>query len=363
MKKLLFWGLVLSLNFVFAQEKPVRMGIAGMTHDHVYQILNHSTRAGVEIIGFAEPNKELALRLLKKYNLPESLWYASLDEMLEKAKPEAVCDFRSIIEHLETVQKCAVKGVHVMVEKPLAVNFDHAKQMAVLAKKHNIQLLTNYETTWYASNHQAYEMIHQQNTIGDIRKVVIHDGHSGPKEIGVSKEFLSWLTDPVKNGGGAIIDFGCYGADIMAWLMKGERPTSVTAITQTIKPETYPNVDDEATIVVTYPKAQGIFQGSWNWPFDRKDVEIYGKTGYIFADKSAQMTVRKGDRNAPPEEKIAVKPLETPMNDAFTYFAAVARGKIKSENDLGSLKINMVAMEILDAAVKSSKTGKTIVLK
>lgn len=363
MKKLLFIGLFLSLRFVFAQEKPVRMGIAGMTHDHVNQILNNPKRADVEIIGFAEPNKELALRLLKKHNLPENLWYASLDEMLEKAKPEAVCDFRSIIEHLETVQKCAEKGVHVMVEKPLAVNFSHATQMAALAKKHNIQLLTNYETTWYASNHQAYEMIHTENAIGDIRKVVIHDGHRGPKEIGVSKEFLSWLTDPVKNGGGAIIDFGCYGADIMAWLMKGERPTSVTAITQTIKPETYPNVDDEATIVVTYPKAQGIFQGSWNWPFDRKDIEVYGKTGYIFADKSAQMTIRKGDRNALPEKKIVVKPLETPMNDAFTYFAAVARGKVKSENDLGSLRINMIAMEILDAAVKSSKTGKTIVLK
>jgi predicted dehydrogenase len=363
MKKLLFLGLFLSLRFVFAQEKPVRMGIAGMTHDHVNQILNNPKRADVEIIGFAEPNKEFALRLLKKHNLPENLWYASLDEMLEKAKPEAVCDFRSIIEHLETVQKCAVKGVHVMVEKPLAVNFSHATQMAALAKKHNIQLLTNYETTWYASNHQAYEMIHAENAIGDIRKVVIHDGHRGPKEIGVSKEFLSWLTDPVKNGGGAIIDFGCYGADIMAWLMKGERPTSVTAITQTIKPEIYPNVDDEATIVVTYPKAQGIFQGSWNWPFDRKDIEVYGKTGHIFADKSAQMTIRKGERNALPEEKIAVKPLETPMNDAFIYFAAVVRGKVKSENDLGSLRINMIAMEILDAAVKSSKTGKTVVLK
>jgi hypothetical protein len=75
------------------------------------------------------------------------------------------------------------------------------------------------------------------------------------------------------------------------------------------------------------------------------------------------MTIRKGDRNALPEEKIAVKPLETPMNDAFTYFAAVVRGKVKSENDLGSLRINMIAMEILDAAVKSSKTGKTVVLK
>ncbi|WP_238807668.1 Gfo/Idh/MocA family protein [Emticicia aquatica] len=363
MKKITFLLFCLFTTYSFAQEKPVRMGIAGMTHDHVRQILNNINRAGLEIVGFAEPNKELALRLLKQYKLPESLWYRSLDEMLIKAKPEAVCDFRSIVEHLETVQKCAVKGVHVMVEKPLAVNLAHAIQMETLAKKYKIQLLTNYETTWYASNHQAYEMIHEQNTIGDIRKVVIHDGHRGPKEIGVSKEFFGWLTDPIKNGGGAIIDFGCYGADIMAWLMKGEKPTSVTAVTQTIKPETYPKVDDEATIIVTYPKAQGIFQASWNWPFDRKDMEIYGQTGYIYADKSMQMNIRKGDRNAFPEEVITVKPLETPRNDPFSYFSAVVRGTIKSENDLGSLKINMVAMTILDAAVKSSKTGKTIMLK
>lgn len=362
MKKTLLF-LLISIQFTFAQDKVVRMGIVGMTHDHVFQILNNVKHEGVEVVGFAEPDKALAMKYFAKYKLPESLWYASLDEMIEKAKPEAVCDFRSIIEHLETVQKCAPKGVHVMVEKPLATNLEDAKKMEALAKKHNIQLLTNYETTWYASNHEAYKMINEDHAIGDIRKIVIHDGHSGPKEIGVTKTFMDWLGDPVKNGGGAIIDFGCYGADIMAWMMKGERPTSVTAITQTIKPESYPNVDDEATIIVTYPKAQGIFQASWNWPFDRKDAEFYGKTGYIIADRSLQMRVRKGNRNAPPEEKVEIKPLAAPMNDPFSYFAAVVRGKVKSENDLGSLKINMVAMEILDAAVKSSKTKKTIELK
>ncbi len=362
MKKTILF-LLISIQFAFSQDKVVRMGIVGMTHDHVFQILNNVKPDGVEIVGFAEPDKALAMKYLTKYKLPESLWYASLDEMIEKAKPEAVCDFRSIIEHLETVQKCAPKGVHVMVEKPLATNLEDARKMEALAKKHNIQLLTNYETTWYASNHAAYKMINEDHAIGDIRKIVIHDGHSGPKEIGVTNTFMDWLGDPVKNGGGAIIDFGCYGADIMAWMMKGERPTSVTAITQTIKPESYPKVDDEATIIVTYPKAQGIFQASWNWPFDRKDAEFYGKTGYIIADRSLQMRVRKGNRNAPPEEKVEIKPLVSPMNDPFTYFAAVVRGKVKSENDLGSLKINMVAMEILDAAVKSAKAKKTIELK
>ena len=234
--------------------------------------------------------------------------------------------------------------------------------MENLAKKYKIQLLTNYETTWYASDYAAFNRI-EKNEIGEIRKVVIHDGHRGPKEIGVSDTFFSWLTDPVKNGGGAIIDFGCYGADLMTWLMKTEKPISVTAITQQFKPEIYPKVDDEATIIVTYPKAQAIIQASWNWAFDRKDMEIYGKTGYIFADKTLEMRVRKGDRNAGAEEKVAVLPLKSPFDDAFSYFAAVVRGTVKSENDLGSLKVNMTAMQILDAAVKSSKSGKTVFLK
>lgn len=358
-----FFAFLLSISLAFSQTMPVRMGIVGVTHDHVWQILRNPKHEGMILVGFAEPNKELALRYLKQANLPDSLWFPSLEAMIAKAKPEAVCDFRSTFEHLETVEKAAPHKIHVMVEKPLAVNLDHAKKMQTLAQKHGIQLITNYETTWYASHHAAFDMIHNKQQLGEIRKVVIHDGHSGPKEIGCSKDFLSWLTDPIKNGGGAIMDFGCYGADIMTWLMKGQRPISVTAIAQTNKPDVYPKVDDEATIIVKYPKAQGIFQASWNWPFDRKDTEIYGQKGYIFADRTKQMRVRIGDRNAPKESILEAEPLQNPKNDAFSYFAAVVRGNINSENDLGSLKINMVAMEILDAAVKSSKTNKTIILK
>lgn len=347
---------------MLAQSPPVRMGIVGMTHDHVNGILTNPKHDGMILVGFAEPNKDLALRLLKKNNLPDSLWYPSVEEMISKAKPEAVCDFRSTFEHLETVEKCAPKKIHVMVEKPLAVNMIHANKMKALADKYGIHLITNYETTWYGSHHQAFDLIHNQGIIGDIRKVVIMDGHRGPKEIGCSDQFLSWLTDPVKNGGGAIMDFGCYGADIMTWLMKGAKPISVTATAQTNKPDIYPKVDDEATIVVKYPKAQGIFQASWCWPFDRKDTEIYGQKGTIMADKSNKMRVRTGERNSK-EESVDVKPLLNPNNDAFSYFASVVKGQTNPAKALGSLEINMVAMQILDAAVQSTKTNKTIFLK
>lgn len=339
-------------------KKPLRIGIAGLTHDHVHGLLARAHNGDIEIVGIAESNTDLAERYLKQYNLPRTLLYSSLKEMLDKCKPEAVCAFNSIYEHLEVVKECAPRKISVMVEKPLAVSLDHAKQMQSLAVKYGIQLLTNYETTWYGSNRDALALL---DTIGDIRKVVVHDGHQGPKEIGVSKEFLSWLTDPIKNGGGAVIDFGCYGANLITWLMKGEEPLSVLAVTQQIKPDIYPKVDDEATIIVTYPKAQGIIQASWNWPFGRKDMEIYSLHGYMITDRNGIRS--RISENAKEEYRASPAPPK-PYQDPFAYFAAVLHGEITLKStDLSSLENNMIVVEILEAARRSAREGKVVYLK
>jgi predicted dehydrogenase len=340
-------------------EEPVRVGIAGLTHDHVHGILQTVNPSGFKLVGIAESNHELAQRYRQQYHLDQTLLHASLDEMLDRVKPEAVWVFNSTAEHFEVVEKCAPRGVHVMVEKPLAVSVEHARKMQALAEKHGIHLLTNYETTWYASHYEAKRLIDETGSIGELRKLVVHDGHRGPKEIGCSQEFLEWLTDPVKNGGGALMDFGCYGANLLTWFMKGGAPDSVTAITQQLKPSVYPRVDDEATIIVTYPKAQGIIQASWNWPYGRKDIEIYGATGAIRADRES-LTLREG------EEAVQTKPARklTPPDDSpFTYLAGVVRGTIKvAPVDLSALGLNMTAMRILEAAKDSAHSGKTVLL-
>ena len=179
----------------WAQEKePMRVGVVGLVHSHVHWILNRASDGDFEIVGIAEPNQELAERFLSRYNLPMSLVYPTIEEMLDQTKPEAVTAFNTIRDHLTVVELCAPRGIHVMVEKPLAVNLGDALKMSRLAKKHNIHLLTNYETTWYGSHHLAKEMLtEQQESFGDIRKVVVHDGHPGPKEIGVDPEFLGMV--------------------------------------------------------------------------------------------------------------------------------------------------------------------------
>ena len=340
---------------------PLRLGVVGLTHSHVHGLLGRKDRGDVVIVGIAEPNRALARRYAERYGLSMDLVFDSATEMLERTKPTAIAAFGSTFEHLAAVQAAAPRGIHVMVEKPLAVSLDHARQMKALADRHRIVLMVNYETTWYPTLYRAVETV-RSDAIGPLRKVVVRDGHRGPAKInGVDPEFLEWLVDPVRNGAGALMDFGCYGANLMTYLMQGARPTSVTAVTQQLQPQDYPRVDDEATIIVTYPSSQAIIQASWNWPIGRKDLEIYGTRGYVMTDNRSVMRTRVSESAAERSETLTER--APPGDDPFSYFKAlIERRVVPGEYDPSSLANNMITMEILDAARRSAREGRTIAL-
>ena len=339
-------------------QQQIRVVVAGLNHDHVHGILNQYTKGAVNIVGIVEPNKQLQQKYGKLYHLPDSLFYTDLKKLLLEKKPDAVLGYNAVGKHLEIVEIAAPLGISVMVEKPLAATLQQAKQMEALADKYHIKVLTNFETTWYPSYQDVYNTI-GKDSIGPIKKMVVHDGHQGPKEIGCSAEFLSWLTDPVLNGAGALNDFGCYGADLMTWFMQGVKPIAVTAITRHYKPDVYPKVDDDATILVEYPTATGLIEASWNWPFSIKDLEVFGQKGYLHALDNENIISRmrenrKGSKKA--------DPLPLLIKDPMTYLTAVLQKKMPGSDDQSSLKFNMIVMEILDAAKRSASTGKRVVL-
>jgi len=353
----LFCTIALAQTSPPLSQSPLRVGIVGLVHGHVHGFLEqyrHSPE--IEIVGVAEPDRQLLNAAAARYGFMPTQLFTDVEDMLVKAHPQAVLVYTNTYDHRRVVEICARHGVHVMMEKPLAVSLSDALAMEKAAHESKIHVLVNYETSWYRSNHAAYDLVHE-GTLGDIRKVVVHDGHSGPKEIGVEPEFLAWLTNPKLNGAGALFDFGCYGADLMTWLMNGQRPLTVTAVTQQIKPQIYAHVDDEATIILTYPKAQAIVQASWNWPFDRKDMEVYGQTGYVITVKRNDIRLRKAGEEA--EKSIAAKPIPAPYDNSLSYFRAVVLDGTK-EDVLSSLDTNVTVTEILDAARRSAAEGRTL---
>ncbi|MEN8798441.1 MAG: Gfo/Idh/MocA family oxidoreductase [Flavobacteriaceae bacterium] len=341
-------------------DAPLRVGVIGLVHTHVHWILGRQQQGDIEIVGIVEPNRELAAEYSEQHGYSMDIVYETMEEMVAKTQPQAVTAFNTIYGHLEVVQFCAPRGIHVMVEKPLAVNWEHSQEMLKLAEEHNIHLLTNYESSWYGSNFEAYRRIHEESAIGEIRKIVFHTGHPGPIEIGCNPEFLEWLTDPKLNGGGALTDFGCYGANITTWLMKGAVPLTVSCTVQQIKPDLYPKVEDEATIVLTYPSAQVIIQASWNWPHNVKDMEVYGNEGYIICKNSKDMLqFESGD-----EDQVSFEAPSLPegFHDPFALLhQVVVKGYQLPSYDLSGPDNNKIVMQILHAARHSANTGKIII--
>jgi predicted dehydrogenase len=362
---------------------PLRVAVVGLVHGHVEGFLsalpNHHD---VELVGIADPDPALAAKYEKKYELDHGLFFLDMDKMIEARHPQALLVYTSIGDHRKVIESAARHGVSVMVEKPLTISLDDALAIRKVAREAHIHVLVNYETTWYASNQAAYSEA-RQGKLGEIRRVVIHDGHQGPKEIGVPPEFLGFLTDPAQNGAGALYDFGCYGADLMVWLMHGETPLTVTAVLNHDKPDIYPNVDDDATVVLTYPHTQAVIQASWNWPFGRKDMEVYGATGYAITVGSDKLRVRYEHDDE--EQQTSWAPLTPPFNDSLSYLVAVMNGKFTPWGDpppagltpgkpdkpvatgsvgivgeQGALETNVIVMQILDAARESARTGKTV---
>jgi predicted dehydrogenase len=339
---------------------PLRIAIAGLVHGHVRGHMNAmAKRTDIALVGVYEPDARLREQFAAQHGIEATRLFADIDRLLETARPEALVVYTNTFDHLQVIEAAARRGVHVMVEKPLAVSTAHARAIAEAARRGRIHVLVNYETTWYRSHRAIWTRMHEQKTGGRIRKIVAMDGHHGPKEIGVQPEFFDWLTDPVRNGGGALYDFGCYGANIATWLLDNERPLRVTAVTQRLKPAIYPRVDDEATIVIEYAEAQAIVQGSWNWPDHRKDLEVYTESAAAWATGGNALKTKVRGK---PIEDAPVEDWPADERDALSYLTAVVRGRLVPSGPT-SLENNLIVSDILDAARESARTGRPVSLR
>jgi glucose-fructose oxidoreductase len=346
----------------------MKVGIVGLVHGHVESFLGGGNlnpagsilkRPDTELVGIVEKDDALFDKYAQKYHLSPSLHFKSIAEMVSHVHPKAVLVFTAPDQHRRIVEESAALGVHVLMEKPLAFTYADALAMQSAAEKGHIHVLVDFETAWYTSNTEAVNLL-QKGELGPIVKAVMRDGHEGPTKIHVQPEFGSWLTDPVQDGDGALTDFGCYGPNLMTWMMNGEAPLSVTAVTKRLQPELYPKVSDEAEILLNYAHATAIVEGSWNWPFAVKQMDVYGATGYAKTIDSDRLDVRKKGEKGP--ESIKGTPLVAPYDDPLHYMEAVISGQIEEKADLSSLKNNMIVAEILDAARRSAESGKTVKL-
>jgi predicted dehydrogenase len=337
-------------------EGKTRLAIVGLDHDHVWELLRYiGKEQDAELVAIAESQPALVKEAKSK--VPDSVkFYTDYVTMLDETKPDAVIVTTANNRHLEILRECAKRHIHYSVEKPMATNAADAREMERLAKQAGIKLMVNYWNAWVPSTHELFQRV-KDRQLGEVQKIIVQYGHGGPKEIGVSPYFADWLYDPVKNGGGAIMDFGCYGAEWAVWL-KG-RPKGVMATAQKLKVEQHNKVDDDSTIVLDYADATVIIEASWDWPYDMSRVQVFGPKGSLLATRRELFYRSSNDRSTMTGlegERVSLSAPQQEASNPISYFVDCIRHDKPIEDPL-STSLNVQVMEILDAARESVRTG------
>lgn len=346
-------------SYVSAQDPAptkVRVAVIGLDHDHVWGVLHDiASEPQADLIAIAEADPALVSKA--KEQVPASVkFFSDYVQMLDQAKPEAVFITTENDRHLAILRECAKRHIHVSTEKPMATNAADAREMERLADQAGIKLMVNYWNEWVPSSHELVRRV-KAGEIGPVQKIIVQYGHQGPKEIGVSPQFAAWLYDPAKNGGGALMDFGCYGAEWALWL-KG-RPTRVYATARTLKHDQHNRVEDDATMVLDYPDATVIIEPSWDWPYGMDRVYVYGTKGSLMATQTALFSRLQSAQNpaTPDGDAVTLGPLPHERSNPASYLVDRIESNQPIEDPL-SARLNVQVMEILDAAKKSIQSGR-----
>jgi predicted dehydrogenase len=251
----------------------------------------------------------------------------------------------------------------VIYEKPLASSYKDALAMAELAKKYNVKVMCNYQMAWWPANQIARTEV-EKGTIGKAWRLHGIVGHGGPGSTGTGKYFFDWLTDPVKNGAGALVDFGCYNALWSLWYMG--RPESVFAEAIHLRPGTFPKVEDSAALMLKYPNGINVFEGSWDLPRSFQDLEIFGSTTAAdgsLTRGSIYMTQQKVElRDGGGTRELPLAPFPAERADPITFMVDAIRNN-HAITGITALEINLGVVEIIEAAKESIRTGRAVPLK
>jgi predicted dehydrogenase len=349
--------LLLAPSLGAQDSSSLKIAVIGLVHSHVWGHLATMLEGkNATLVGVAEPNAELVAEA-RKAGVRDSLFFTDYEKMLDQTKPDIVWAFVENNRHLEIAKACAPRHINLIFEKPLASTFADAKQIEALAAKYHIRVMTNYQMAWWSTNYSAKAAV-DAGDIGTVYRLHGIVGHGGPGSDGPrNKYFFDWLTDPVKNGGGALMDFGCYNALWSLWYL-GE-PDTVYATVNHLRPERFPKVEDSATIVLHYPNAIGIFEGSWDLPRSYQDLEVFGRPGKDAPGSlhmsRAKVEVQRGKQTS------TLPPQTLAPEDSEPVAYMVSRIRSNSQiTGLTAIGINVKVIRIIDLAKESVKTGRAV---
>lgn len=334
----------------------IRVAVLGMAHDHLWSALKElDVLTDAELVAGADYEPALRAKFVEETGCEQV--FEDYEGLLDEAKPDAVFAFTATAEHADVVEMCAPRGIHVMVEKPMAATLEQADRMLVAARTYGTTLMVNWPTAWSRSWRTAKRLV-DQGTIGDVWQIVWRGGHCGPDEVGCSEHFRRFLFDPELNGAGAFNDYGGYGSSLCVWLLGS--PQSVVGVAGRLLKRHLP-VDDNGIMILRYPKAMCRLEMTWTEAVAHKpahDLVIYGTEGTVIAGSDGIDVFTRSNEDG---ETVAFDALPGGETDGPTHFVASVRAGSEPAG-LTNADLSRDAQEIMEAGFLSAVNGVTVSL-
>jgi predicted dehydrogenase len=338
--------------------QKLRVGVLGMTHDHIWGNLADLKQSSLgELVAAADPNEELLAKAQQDYACPAI--FEDYEEMLEETELDAVYIFGDNATGTELTILAAEYGLHVLIEKPMAANLDGANRMLAAVHQADVTLMVNWPFAWWPQLQKAMAMA-KGGEIGPLFQTKYRSAHAGPKELGCTPYFYNWLYDPELNGAGALMDYCCYGAALARTVLG--QPSRVTGVVGHCLKD-YVTVDDNAVIVMQWPRAIAVTEASWTQigHLTSYVATIYGGDGTLHVEPGNKGRLLLATREHEDGVEVKVELLPADRNNATNYFLSRISQGLPIEG-LCSAEVSRDAQEILEAGLRSASEGKAISL-
>jgi len=333
--------------------KEYTAGIAGMVHDHVWGLARDLLNCpNVRLVAAADPNEPLRERARRELGVQRL--YEDWGEMLEQEQLDCVAVATENSACADVTEAAAARGIHILVEKPMAATLAQADRMLTATESAGVQLMVNWPIAWKANHLKAAELV-RSGAIGQVFFARMRMAHQGPKEIGCSPFFYEWLYDAEKNGAGAFMDYCCYGAAFWRYLLG--MPKAVSAAADRLVKD-YIQVDDNGVLLMFYDGAYCAAEGSWTQIPGYHDMVILGSEGTLTTDRGRLLIATK---SAPEQTEVELPPLPAGRRNPAEYFIGCLEAGRNVEG-LCSAHVGRDAQEILEAGLISAREGRRVEL-
>ncbi len=339
------------------KNRKLRIGVLGLTHDHIWDNLPQLAKLkDAELVAAQDLHDPLLERAAKEFGAEP---FHSHEELLDRADVDAVFVYGDNASGVEMAEDAAAAGVHLMIEKPLAADLEGADYLLAAVRANKVRCMVNWPFSWWPQLQKALAMA-KAGDIGDVWEVKYRAAHEGPREMGCSQYFSDWLYDDELNGGGAFIDYCCYGALLAQHLMG--MPTRVSAtVGRFVKEDIM--VEDNGVLVMTYPNGLALAEASWTQVgyFHTYTPVIYGTKGALMIEPRDGGKLWKADAKNPMGKEIKVaKPAPHLRNASANFVHCLRTGE--DFYALGDVRLCRDTQEILEAGLIAAEAGEEVSL-